>query len=147
MCRSCERGTYQSKAWQTSCDDCPPGMTTLGEASTVSSDCVTNCSDGHEFNIRSRHCDPCQQGFYRTQNDDDVCVSCPEGRTTTQTRSATEHECTIANCTAGQYFRDSARKSCRDCKRGFYQDKPLQYDCKTCPDHKTTAFVRSKSVR
>ena len=25
MCRSCERGTYQSKEWQTSCDDCPPG--------------------------------------------------------------------------------------------------------------------------
>ncbi|KAK2172942.1 hypothetical protein NP493_919g02007 [Ridgeia piscesae] len=133
ICRSCERGTYQSKGWQTSCVDCPPGQVTLGEAFTAVSDCVANCSDGHGYNTRNRNCEPCPQGFYRTQGVEDVCVSCPEGKTTTQSGSVIEHQCTIANCTAGQYFSDGARKSCRDCKRGYYQNKPLQYDCNVCP--------------
>ena len=44
VCRSCERGTYQSKQMQTSCVDCPSGQTTLGEASTAVSDCVGECT-------------------------------------------------------------------------------------------------------
>jgi len=44
MCRPCERGTYQSKDRQSSCDDCPPGQTTLGEGFTAASDCVGECT-------------------------------------------------------------------------------------------------------
>ena len=44
ICRPCRRGTYQSKAWQTSCVDCPSGKTTLGEGSIAATDCVGECS-------------------------------------------------------------------------------------------------------
>ena len=44
ICRPCKRGTYQSKARQTSCVDCPSGKTTLGEGSIAATDCVGECA-------------------------------------------------------------------------------------------------------
>ena len=44
ICRPCRRGTYQSKAWQTSCVDCPSGKTTLGEGSIAAAGCVGECA-------------------------------------------------------------------------------------------------------
>ena len=39
---------------------------------------TANCPSGQEYDVSSGQCTPCAQGFYRTQNIDDVCLICPD---------------------------------------------------------------------
>lgn len=50
-----------------------------------------------------------------------------------------------ADCREGRYFADSSLISCRQCKRGYYQDRPWQFSCIECPPSTTTVSVRSTS--
>ncbi|XP_071107672.1 uncharacterized protein [Haliotis cracherodii] len=90
-CQACGKGSYQPIGGQTSCIKCDDGKTTLLSVTnaTTIAQCIGDCPEGWEYNLRTKSCDPCPIGQIREPSVSDFCYFCPSGQTTATTGSNT----------------------------------------------------------
>ncbi|XP_053380888.1 uncharacterized protein LOC123562048 [Mercenaria mercenaria] len=138
QCESCRAGTYQDIEGETSCIDCPKGMTSE-EGSDASNDC-RECLEGFEFIVGNTDCTECPLDKYR-EIGMMTCEACPPNFGTDQTGTTRLTDCK-PKCTAGQYY-DSGQFQCEPCPVGQYQDQAKQTECIKCPTGTTTSGTGS----
>eukprot|EP01047_Picozoa_sp_COSAG01_P025392 COSAG01_NODE_1602_length_9759_cov_35.078157_3_plen_1215_part_00 len=153
-CAPCQVGSYQSLTshTDTSCTPCSSavgsGYTTSGSGSTTSAACIIECGTGQYSSfLVSRgvySCQPCQVGRYQDTYKHTMtsCAACPTGKTTAQTGTAYDSQCTKA-CRTGQYRSGGVMSptSCAPCQVGSYQSLTSHTDmsCTPCPSGRTTS--------
>ena len=73
QCTKCPVGYYQPDQGQISCDECPPGSTsiTIGSRS-----CVLWCTPNYYSSTGYEPCSPCPQGSYTLINGSTACINC-----------------------------------------------------------------------
>ncbi|ESP03822.1 hypothetical protein LOTGIDRAFT_230169 [Lottia gigantea] len=144
-CVECPLNTFQPLPYQTTCQLCPTGKTTISTASRNSSECLPFCVDGQE--LLSGTCTPCSQGYYKDNAEDKIgmCMLCPQNKTTPTTGARTQTECSLPNCTIGYYI-DVPNGKCVACPKGEYQDEKWKFTCKRCPNQSVTDAEGSTSI-
>lgn len=147
VCLACPRATYQPAANQETCLSCPNNTSTVQDKSVNATQCLTYCPDGQYKSAGL--CQPCPIGYYRNNLNYEFgqCELCHIEFVTANVGAKTAAECTIANCTAGQY-RDPATNKCILCPVGTYQNVSYQTNCTACDasGQKTTDSTGSTSA-
>ena len=138
-CVECPVGSYQDQSnhLDVKCKLCRSGKTTAGKGANDASDCIAPCQAGERFSKSNGTCVECPVGSYQDQSNhlDAKCKLCESGKTTADEGAKDASECILA-CAPGKFAEEGKR--CRDCARGYFQDKPDQASCNKCPDGKTT---------
>ncbi|KAK2180165.1 hypothetical protein NP493_454g00003 [Ridgeia piscesae] len=134
-CKSCSKGYYQDKKWQETCIKCNTEETTEEEGSDSKSDCKPDCDAGRE-GVGGK-CEPCKRGYNKEKKGADPCTLCTNGKITSGTGATGFNDCTIANCTAGEYL-DETSNTCIKCKQNYYQPEKWKTVCLKCPSDKIT---------
>ena len=130
ICTACAPGTYQSG---TQCLECPIGFVSNSGSTSCSaceqheivftsqniSTCIP-CAGGH-VKINATHCQPCEQGYYESDN---ICTHCPQGFISEQAST----ECQL--CEAGTF---SSVSSCTPCPNGTKSPPGAGSCSETCP--------------
>ncbi|KAJ8929510.1 hypothetical protein NQ314_017803, partial [Rhamnusium bicolor] len=110
-CQSCSFGYYNDKLGQTECSSCSLHYSTRKMHSKKADDCKEECPPGtharkkhmkyskHHPNITIErttlrpYCRSCAVGFYQPEYGQLKCLPCPNGYTTTTTRSTNPSQC------------------------------------------------------
>ncbi|KAK3584839.1 hypothetical protein CHS0354_005697 [Potamilus streckersoni] len=144
-CENCPLNTYQDGIGQIDCIPCGGHNITLSAGSNASTDCVSLCVAGEQYNDSTRKCDKCPRGFYKATDgniQNRKCVPCPSGKTTVTTGSSSLEDCKLAICHPGSY-RPEGNTSCSVCPIGQYQPESDQTYCLSCPTNYTTSEPNS----
>lgn len=131
-CVHCNIGTYQNLTRQLACIKCPNGTSTRAKGSTTIANCIKTCSNGTYFNVQESSCTECPLGKYmdREEHFEEQCKKCANEKTTYVKGAAELSQC-LTICKVGQYFNKS-ESLCKECSKGFYQDKIGQPSCMPC---------------
>ncbi|XP_052765018.1 uncharacterized protein LOC128206514 isoform X2 [Mya arenaria] len=147
ICRPCPYDTYQDQVWQEQCKPCNPNLVTLTMAATQSTQCVSDCVSGQEYNSLTGRCDLCPVGYYRNRDvrSQTKCQLCNLNYITDGEGATSDARCTIANCSTAGTYRDTASNTCRSCPVGTYNAQKWQIACTPCPSGESTASTGSTS--
>ncbi|XP_070544275.1 uncharacterized protein [Ptychodera flava] len=114
---------------------CSPGMVKYNDL------CVY-CPPGEYHDTQSDTCQKCPIGQYQDKKGQTECLSCPDG-TTTQGKGVISNTKCLEMCAAGQY---NVNNVCTSCPVGMYQDQEGKFNCKACPNGKSTESVGAVSL-
>ncbi|XP_022103007.1 sushi, von Willebrand factor type A, EGF and pentraxin domain-containing protein 1-like [Acanthaster planci] len=143
-CRFCPRGYYQTEQAQFSCDQCPPGTTTVVEGANNKTWCEEACLAGNFSSNGIVPCFKCMLGEYQPLPGQTSCVACPNGTTTQDYGAQSLNQC-LEICSPGNVS-DTGLAPCRPCDRRTYQPLPQQRHCILCPGNTTTLTSGATSV-
>ena len=73
QCTECPVGYYQPDQGQVSCEQCPPGSTSITEGSRS---CLPLCAPHYYSSAGVEPCTPCPQGTYTLANGSTACINC-----------------------------------------------------------------------
>jgi sugar lactone lactonase YvrE len=152
-CTICGLGKYSAGGQGVTCQDCPSGATTTGQASTSSSACVcstgytgdgvtcTACDAGSYKSVTgSATCSTCVAGSYSTNAGASICSQCPPGKWGSLTGQVSEALGCPNSVTCGAGKRAilgaiSASTACIDCEAGTFQTSTshILTTCSICP--------------
>ncbi|XP_076460199.1 uncharacterized protein LOC143293161 [Babylonia areolata] len=137
VCEKCPQGTFQDQPYQHECVKCPPLHSTRFNTSTSETQCETFCEPGREKLSNPERCQICPRGYYKNnvRNVFMDCTLCPPQYVTPSLGSVSQGECTVRNCTEGQYI---SGNDCLLCDFGYYQPERWQTSCIKCPTDRTT---------
>ncbi|XP_025088235.1 proprotein convertase subtilisin/kexin type 5-like [Pomacea canaliculata] len=147
QCELCDYGYFQPEQWQDTCIPCNTNYTTSNTGSTNPSDCKFVCPPGYE-DPGSQTCQPCQQGYFRSNSLADRfqgCTACNAAFTTAGIGSTSSDNCNITACSPG-YKRNSSTNQCEACNYGYYQPLKWQDMCLQCNANYTTANTASTNT-
>ncbi|XP_025088198.1 proprotein convertase subtilisin/kexin type 5-like [Pomacea canaliculata] len=147
QCVQCDYSFYQPSRWQDMCFPCNTSYTTNNTGSTNPSDCKFLCPPGNE-DLGNQICQPCQQGYFRSNSLADRfrrCTACNATFTTAGIGSTSSDNCNITACSPG-YMRNSSTNQCVQCAVGYYQPLKWQDMCLQCNANYTTANTASTSA-
>ena len=144
LCRPCGHGRFQSTEGKFTCELCPVGLTTRTKKALSVDECRPDCEDGHQLSINAE-CEVCPVGTYRTQGIHRSCQDCPQGRTTSRAGSASEADCSLPICVAGQFL-SASDNLCQPCPLGQYQPEAQQTQCLDCPPDTSTVELGAVSA-
>ncbi|KAK3579233.1 hypothetical protein CHS0354_033303 [Potamilus streckersoni] len=145
-CEDCPLNMYQPDPYQTSCISCSANTGTRQIRSTNESQCETFCASG--FEKTSTGCRPCQQGYYKDNSLGlfSVCTICPMDFITPGMNATSMAQCTIGNCSAGNFINPSNNSQCLPCAKGYYQPNKWSTSCIQCDIDKTTERNASTNI-
>ncbi|XP_025092622.1 proprotein convertase subtilisin/kexin type 5-like isoform X1 [Pomacea canaliculata] len=147
QCELCDYGYFQPEQWQDTCIPCNTNYTTSNTGSTNPSDCKFVCPPGYE-DPGNQTCQPCQQGYFRSNSLADRflgCTACTATFTTAGIGSTSSNSCNITACSPG-YMRNSSTNQCVACNYGYYQPLKWQDMCLQCNANYTTANTASTNA-
>ena len=151
-CKDCGKGSVVS-ANRNSCDFCERGKYSSVENNP---DECTSCGSGKYSKLlgatHDSHCIPCLVGEYQGQLGQTECLTCPDGYTSSTTRSSCQRWCGpgervsglgCAPCEEGKYLGAGFETTCKECDNGA-QVSEDQSHCVACPDgqYKNDQLVR-----
>ncbi|RUS73176.1 hypothetical protein EGW08_019068 [Elysia chlorotica] len=142
-CHLCPLGQYQEMSGQSTCNSCPPGLSTRTPGETRSSGCQDVCGAGQELWLAGQ-CRKCPVGTYK-QHAQVFCTPCPYGTTSAGEGATSVDMCDLEECKPGNYWNPTS-KSCSPCPVGSYQPEKGQHACMNCPSGHTTDREGSVSV-
>ncbi|XP_022105727.1 sushi, von Willebrand factor type A, EGF and pentraxin domain-containing protein 1-like [Acanthaster planci] len=143
-CHFCPRGYYQEAQAQFTCDQCPPGTTTVVEGAKNETWCEEACLAGSFSSNGVVPCLECMQGEYQPLPGQTSCVACPNGTTTQDYGAQSFNQCQEI-CNPGNVS-DTGLAPCRPCERSTYQPLTQQLQCMPCPNGTTTLTTGATSI-
>lgn len=113
------------------------------EGQTFRNGFCLNCTSGTYLDKGTGRCNDCPVGTYQEKDAQIGCVQCPNGTSTTESRTDNSSSC-LALCRAGT-FSPTGLEPCMKCEKGFYQEEDGQTVCKRCIEGRTTSSEGSDS--
>ncbi|XP_076444633.1 uncharacterized protein LOC143282756 isoform X2 [Babylonia areolata] len=94
VCEECMKGYYRNKSENQECKQCPPDLTTQTMGAVSEQECsIPTCNPGQYFDSQSKRCEDCQQNTFQNRSGQSMCVPCPPGFVTQQSRSTSLSQC------------------------------------------------------
>ncbi|XP_062571486.1 proprotein convertase subtilisin/kexin type 5-like, partial [Saccostrea cucullata] len=145
QCVACPRGYYRSFA-EDVCTPCTAGMTTAGNRTENSVDCVIKICYNGTFRNSSNVCVPCPVGEYQPMDLQESCMKCPVNYTTKSEGKNNRSDCEFY-CPAGYEVLAAANETCRPCPRGQYKNNTDVFSmCSPCPSEFTTQGIKTTTI-
>ena len=134
-CTACELGSYKEEEGAFVCRNCTANTTTLERGSSKYLNCL--CNSGFELSSSSDNqnttiCAACAVGKYKqTPGLPQVCLSCPDYKTTLRVGSMVQSECV---CVPG-WFSAFNSSSCQMCAENSFKASTGNEPCTLCFPH------------
>jgi hypothetical protein len=124
-CTDCAAGQHATASASAACVDCEAGRSTALTGETACDGCSAGKYKSNDDLDQEVLCDLCAAGRY-SDDGDDACTACPEGRHAVQAGTAT---CAGAACAPGQF---TTNVGCRACPAGKHSATPTGPACVDC---------------